>query len=385
MDNFLYFYIEANIVCICIAAILIFRELKSVDKQLRNIEFVKTVFAYILLYIVDIIWCVFELGYYEKRSFYGHVIYFLIFAIFTYGSSQWFIYSEVAQGNSEIYKLKNRIKWTSPIYFLCLFFLIYTIIVFNSNQEKEFLSYVNNLHFLMVITAFFYEVISSVKSLKRAYKNKKQMKRGLYIFMGINPIIFSSFIILQFIFSYIPIFCFLNTVLMLCFYFNSLDDIISIDPLTKLNNRNQLTKYFHQIQKEDGMKNYILVIDIDNFKSINDKYGHLEGDNALILVADTFKNCCGKYQYKSFLSRYGGDEFVIIVQAFNKKEVEQLKSELNRNITLSAANANKNYNLTVSIGIAKIKEDPENLERCLAKADKEMYLEKNAKASAKIK
>ena len=385
MNNFVWFYIEANIVCIIISCILLFRELKNVDKQLRNIEFIKTISIYIILYLFDILRGVVDAGIIKSSSFINNYIYFFIFVTFTYGSCQWFVYSEVSQGNTEIYKIKNRIKWMAPIIILCLLFLIYTIVISIIDTGSVKSHYIIFVHLLIIFTAFVYELFSSIRSLNRARKNNETISCGFYLFMGISPIIFSSFIVFQFIFPDIPIFCFLNTIFMLCFYFNGLDKIISIDSLTKLNNRNQLNKYFHQIKRENEYSNYVLVIDIDNFKSINDKYGHLEGDNALVLVADTFRCVCGMYSYKIFISRYGGDEFVIIVQAPDKDKVEQIKKAINEKVSDNAIKSGKPYNLSVSIGISMIKEEHLRLEQSLEMADKEMYLEKSEKASIKLK
>ena len=383
MNNFLFFYAEANIACISIALLIIFRELRNVDKQVRNIEFIKTVFVYIIFYIVDIIWAFNEPSFTKRSSFLGYFIYFFIFLSFTYGSCQWFIYSEVAQGDSQIYKFKNRIKWILPFLIFGLFVFIYTLVVYCSGSKRSFCLYVKIIHVLMVFTSFFYEAMASIKSLVRVVRNKKHPGKGWFFYMGINPLLFSSFIIIQFIFIHIPIFCFLNTILMLCFYLKSLDDVISIDSLTKLNNRNQLNKYFHQIHEEEDFINYILVIDIDDFKSINDKYGHLEGDNALKLVADSFREVCGRYNYKCFISRYGGDEFVIIVQAVCEDDVIRLKSDLNKKIELNSKKNKKSYELSVSIGFSQIKDYHEKIEHSLEKADKEMYLEKQRKAASR--
>ena len=383
MNSPVFFYVEANIVCISLAFILIFRELKNGDRQLRNIEFLKTVFVYIVFYIVDSIWALKEFSTVKTSAFINYLIYFFIFFVFTYGSCQWFIYSEVAQGDSATYKLRNRLKWAAPFAILSLCFLIYAVIIYFYGNDNDFDLYVKVIHIFMVLTAFFYELTSSIKSLKRASVNKKHPGKSWYFFMGINPILFCSFVIIQILLRYIPIFCFLNTISMICFYLKGLDEVISIDALTKLNNRNQLNKYFHQIHEDGEYKNYVFVVDVDNFKSINDKYGHIEGDDALILIANTFKEVCGKYPYKCFISRYGGDEFVFVVQAISENDVINLKSILNEKIKFNSEKYKKPYKLSVSIGFSEIEPSHEKLEHCLEIADKKMYQEKQSKAAAR--
>ena len=64
----------------------------------------------------------------------------------------------------------------------------------------------------------------------------------------------------------------------------------------------------------DNVKTYVMMIDIDHFKEINDTYGHAEGDRALILVAEALKKICERVRVPVFLGRYGGDEFTIFIQ-----------------------------------------------------------------------
>jgi GGDEF domain-containing protein len=96
-------------------------------------------------------------------------------------------------------------------------------------------------------------------------------------------------IIQMLFFPYIPIFCFTCLIVMLIFYIQSIELRISLDSLTNLNNRGQLNRYISQSSSlhQDGRLTIVIMIDIDNFKEINDIYGHAEGDNALIIVSES--------------------------------------------------------------------------------------------------
>ena len=103
------------------------------------------------------------------------------------------------------------------------------------------------------------------------------------------------------------------------------------DPLTKLYNR---VRYQEKITThlQAGRKGTFLMIDMDNFKQVNDKYGHQVGDEVLIAVADVFNT----YE-KSVLmgSRLGGDEFAIVIsQISSKEEVILILENLKNNIAL---------------------------------------------------
>lgn len=98
-------------------------------------------------------------------------------------------------------------------------------------------------------------------------------------------------------------------------YINSMEQMISQDALTQLKNRNELIKYLSdKMKNNDRRKNlYLLMMDADYFKKINDQYGHMEGDNALVCIAEVLREVGVEKEY--FVARYGGDEFIVIYEA----------------------------------------------------------------------
>ena len=155
------------------------------------------------------------------------------------------------------------------------------------------------------------------------------------------------------------------------------------DELTGLHNRrafNNLTEYLFKIAKRQKQGLFILYADIDNFKEINDKFGHKDGDNALIDVANILKE---NYRESDIIARIGGDEFVVFPVGTTKDHVEIIKSHLQKKFDAHNAESNHNYKLSLSIGIAYY--DPENpcsVDELLTQADKLMYEEKRCKQKA---
>ena len=106
-------------------------------------------------------------------------------------------------------------------------------------------------------------------------------------------------------------------------YISSREQLISVDPLTKLNNRSEMVRYLDNKMKNRNLHKdlYLFMLDLDYFKKINDKFGHTEGDTAIIIAADALKNAVNKTGL--FVCRYGGDEFVIVGEVkpdFNPEE-----------------------------------------------------------------
>ncbi len=150
------------------------------------------------------------------------------------------------------------------------------------------------------------------------------------------------------------------------------------DELTGLVNRRGLNNYlagYAQHNAETELS--LLMLDLNNFKQVNDKFGHMVGDRALQETADSLKAACEKFPSKLFLCRYGGDEFVIIGNNHSQNEIARLKAMIQEEIAKKNAESAKPYLLSVSIGTAHGKcNDSDDVEHLLRVADEAMYDEK---------
>ena len=162
----------------------------------------------------------------------------------------------------------------------------------------------------------------------------------------------------------------------LSFYLDAISDIISIDPLTKLNNRKELMRTISRRMKsyrDDGPDLYLFMVDANLFKGINDTYGHLEGDKALKRIADAMREACKQLKRRATISRYGGDEFVIAAELEKGESPNELSSEINRILGCLNKVDNSPYELTVSIGIAKYDPFIGTVKQFVSMADEELY------------
>ena len=157
---------------------------------------------------------------------------------------------------------------------------------------------------------------------------------------------------------------------------------ISIDPLTQINNRGQLLRYlttkFKSFKEHDLAKPlYLMVLDVDSFKGINDLYGHLEGDVALKLVADSLKKVAANNNY--FICRYGGDEFVLVCEKENDSEAENVKDLIRQTVEQAGLENSKEYELSVSVGYAKRDKSTITAADLIKNADAFMYKHKKSR------
>jgi len=118
------------------------------------------------------------------------------------------------------------------------------------------------------------------------------------------------------------------------------------DYLTGLDNRYSFFEFVHKFTRNKNGKSLIIaMIDIFNFKSINETYGNLEGDNALRNMAQIIKFCCKK---SDFAARYGGDEFVLAVKA--ETGIDVLMDRINESLNLYNKNNRKPYEVKIIYG-----------------------------------
>ena len=152
-----------------------------------------------------------------------------------------------------------------------------------------------------------------------------------------------------------------------------LAEIALRDDLTKLYNRRFFEFILDKYKIEDkDIEKGIIFIDLDNFKPINDKYGHHIGDKVLQIVAKTIEDSIRDIDY-SF--RIGGDEFVILVFS-NKEILKKVANRLCKNINNINIDGIK---IGCSIGYAHYPSDSKNFSEVIKIADKRMYENKKKK------
>ena len=158
--------------------------------------------------------------------------------------------------------------------------------------------------------------------------------------------------------------------------FTKFESYIHIDELTGLYNRRFLKNY---LIKEEERSNRlrqpfsIIILDIDFFKSFNDRYGHLAGDLVLKELADLIKQSVRSMDH---VIRYGGEEFIVILPSTKKEEASVLGERLRRQVAdhpFFIPDAAGDEKLTVSVGVANFPADAHDSFFLLQRADQAMY------------
>ena len=156
--------------------------------------------------------------------------------------------------------------------------------------------------------------------------------------------------------------------------------IIFLDELTGLTNRRGFNLLAHNVlstAQRSSNPLSLIMLDLDNFKAINDEYGHQSGDQAL----KVFANCLQEVFRKSdIVSRTGGDEFCILLSNTTRADAELSMTRLQELVAEQNANPNYKFHLAFSAGIAdSLKGIPLEIQALLNDADRQLYEAKKAK------
>ncbi len=138
------------------------------------------------------------------------------------------------------------------------------------------------------------------------------------------------------------------SILILALYIQNQD--INTDYLTKINNRKRLDQYIEEKIKmsSKGRTFSIIMIDIDNFKSINDRLGHDMGDQVLKDTAQLLKSCIRSVD---FVGRYGGDEFYIVLDISQRSELMIVVDRIQHKLEEYNTKHQLPYQLVISMGL----------------------------------
>jgi diguanylate cyclase (GGDEF)-like protein/putative nucleotidyltransferase with HDIG domain len=149
----------------------------------------------------------------------------------------------------------------------------------------------------------------------------------------------------------------------------------STDPLTNLPNARALHVRFDEEEaraRRSGTSFQVVMLDLDDFKQVNDTYGHQIGDQMLREVARVLQDQLREYD---FLARYAGDEFVAIVPELSEEQADELRRRIERAVSRFSlrVNAEGRARVGISVGAARFGDDGETLSSLLIAADQAMY------------
>lgn len=378
MSDYLIYYIESNVVCIILFGIMLARDLFNVDRQEKQIKFDHALIAFMMYFFFDCIWSAVVDGVIPRTRVSVVIMNFIIYLNNVFIVYMWLRYVMAVENSPHRDRLINKFAVAFPfiistIVMIILYFVAPTTLISSTNEVKFgytiFLSIVPGIY---IVAVLFYALRCAIGE-----RNKLERKKHLYI--GFLPVLIVMGGLFQIFFlPRTPVYCFVSTIIMMIFYIQSMEKQISIDPLTGLNNRGQLMRYIAQDSNinRENKKTFVVMIDANDFKMINDTFGHAEGDKALKNIASSLKNVVNANSTTSFLARYGGDEFVILYHPKEEKEVVELIENIRQELRVNSKQGKTQYELSVGVGYDEFLGDGDSIQKCMQRADYKLYLDK---------
>ena len=361
------FYIIGNAVCIIICLLLFLKNIKN--KQTTSQWFKKILLFLITYFIADIVWAPCFFGLIPNPTVNNYVIRICRMVYYSMANIialAWLYYIEVQLDSPIIKNRRKLILAQMPIFASIVLDVVLCALLDPASRSVS--GYITA--FAIVFIPFIYIVLAEIHIIYARIHLKDNSLKASYNSFILWPIIILVVAVAQIIIPELPIFCFGAVCETLTIYIYNQDSLIFTDSLTEINNRNMLYKFINETHFKDNC--YVVMIDLDKFKEINDTHGHLEGDKSLRYVAEKLKLVVEQKKY--FLARYGGDEFVLILKEVTEAEVietiTRVKEELKNSVEALG------YPVSASFGYYEINNESTFAE-AVQKADE--YLYKNKK------
>lgn len=236
----------------------------------------------------------------------------------------------------------------------------------------------------MAFVALFYLLLSFGISLRDVIINGWEENKNINIHLVIFPIGIITASVIQIMFFSVSIIWVCSMLAFASIYINIQNGEISTDHLTGLYNRRRLDEHFQRRLKMHKKEHLLfsIMIDLDDFKKINDEHGHAAGDYALIEMSELLRQVCKGGD--DFIARMGGDEFVILGERTKTEEIIRLIDEISSAAIIYNEKRKLGYFLQPSMGYSVYKKD-DTANSFFATADQAMYRNKQERKLARCK
>lgn len=220
------------------------------------------------------------------------------------------------------------------------------------------------------MTSYFYYIIN----LLFLYNVREELNREELLILSLLTIIPSLLSIFQlYYFVYLTIWNSVAIAVVINYIF-IVHSQTKIDPLTRLGNRIAYDEYLAILGRKSNIVLAAVNIDLDDFKIINDVFGHHEGDKVLRVFARHLEEV---FEGKGISIRLGGDEFIVLINENRREIVEKYIETLRNNINTYNEASNMPYHIKFSHGMAIFNNTYNNIHELIQHSDKLMYEEKN--------
>ena len=333
--GYAFFKIEANIICSIVLAVLFYHQQNSSDQTEARVVWYRLLFVQVLHCVSWVLRVLVDVEIIPPSPAAQYIFTVLNIGLFNCMCMIVFIYTECYYDTGLLDSFISRVTVSVPFAISLFILAVYPLLGISIENEA--------MNTVMLVLSLGYPFMSVILSLFRLKKDRKY-KFALY------PAFFCLFGFLQSLNWRVPLMCYAILSADVFVYINYTDSLVSVDPLTKIPNRNGLITHLNDRMNKGDVDNlYVFAVDIDDLGSVNANYGRSEGDHALIVTANAL-NKFRSEEHQCYAARYHSDEFMIAADIAGDEELELFTEHVRNYISNAAMNNGLQYHLRVSIG-----------------------------------
>lgn len=293
---------------------------------------------------------------------------FILNAIFSY---TWSVYVDY-KFYADIQRLRKIYVYVAlPAVLVCLMCLLNLVTPVFFWVDEANVYYRTPLVVITYVITYCYLTYGAVLVFRNRHKTNR------YLFMPVM-----TFLVPIYLGSLIQLFCYGLAMIWVCvafgltsLYINLQNEKVFLDTLTNLYNRSYLMHYMEYLarQSKKGTSVLGMMLDVNNFKYINDTYGHLAGDEVLREVGKILQSATEGF---GVVVRYGGDEFVILLEGDHRDMGEYVRGEIAKGLARYNASGNAPCQISLSLGVSEF--DRLDVDKFFRDMDEKMYDDKRA-------
>lgn len=356
------FYVATSIICLIINVVLYANLLENAWRHEEILTFRRLLFEHGLLTVVTLFWSFASFNNASQpvlAMFRTANVLLLSVLVFS-----WVLFAEAYMGNPV--KLKHKRLLAVPVFIAPSIALVETLFGVGNVAPVYTVSFAVDCAYLAA--AMVHVAIKNIRAESAAQKHKYLFA---FVFMTF-PIAGAAAGILipnvQFI-----VVCL--TPALVGVFIDIQGTSVYTDALTGLNSRYKIQQFLESHWSSCSIENptLVIIIDMNDFKRINDSHGHNAGDDALVAMANAMKKVAGNERGLA-IGRWGGDEFMMA--RLGKIDPEKVKVELYYALAEELAAKNLDYDLSLSMGYAWCVDSKESIKSAIDRADKMLFEEK---------
>jgi len=371
-------YIQINVFCVAFLAVLAVLVRRGVSREKEQTLFSTLCISAMLLFVWDVLWKIFDGSSFSishQLVLATNAMFFAQSGILAY---LWFRYAFFVDDPSKANNRKLGYMLAIPMVALVVvsFASIKTGWLFEVSASNTY-SRGALLPFQFVVVVA-YLALGVLIAFSRSRQRKNYVRRSKLKSIAVACVIPFLGWIFQLDYPGMPLSCCGITLSLIIIFVENLNGMISLDPLTRLNNKVQLHRFLEERMYSFNRDNQLIffMLDLNNFSHINNSCGSAEGDRALLIAANAIKDEFGPQGF--FIARYSGDTFAVVAEMENIENSVALVAGLNRR--LEDKSRNLKYKLSMSVGYGRFIEG-DDIQGLVERAEKALKAVKNSRSS----